>query len=137
MKKLFLTFLISAALLFVTGCANQNLTTYSYADGSGNEYIINETTLEYIPLEPALSSTGDYDGGEYAEIEIDESEYLSITSLLDGSISNESIHIENRVKMSGWIEIEQNNKIITSVIIEPDSEAQLQIEELLQNLLNN
>lgn len=132
MKKLFSILL---GIMLLTGCAKQIATTYTYADGSGNSYVITQNTIEYTPIEPANSSSGEYDGGEYAKKEITETEYNAVASLLNEAVSDTAIHIDNRVKKSGWIEIQKGDTITASVIIQPNTEKQLQIEKLLNDLL--
>ena len=134
-RKRILFFLFTTSIvLFIVNCMNSQTIIYSYSDGSGNTYTIKENTLEYKPVKPAFSSSGTYNGGEYAKKKISKSEYNNIVSLIDSAISDKSIHIENRMKTSGFIKVQKNDKI-TTVIIRPNSEKQLRIEELLKTIL--
>lgn len=136
MKKTVLAASISIVFLLITGCDSKNQATYNYLDGNGNKYTISEKSLEYMPIDPDSSSSGFYSGGEYKKTKITESDYSSITSLLDETIIDTSIHIENRIMGSGLIILEKNNETI-SAIIKPHSNKQFRIEQLLNNILAN
>ena len=36
-----------------------------YGDGNGNQYFIEQESIEYKPVKPKFSSSGIYDGGDY------------------------------------------------------------------------
>ncbi len=38
-----------------------------YGDGNGNQYIIEQDSIEYIPVKPKFSSSGIYDGGDHVK----------------------------------------------------------------------
>lgn len=133
-KRILFLFFTTGIVLSIVNCMNSQTIIYSYSDGSGNTYIISRNILEYKPVKSAFSSSGTYDGGEYAKKEISASDYNNIVSLLDNAISDKSIHIENRMKTSGFIKVQKNDKI-TTVIIRPNSEKQFRIEELLKTIL--
>jgi len=109
----------------------------TYADGSGNTYIISgseEIFLEYNPIKPFMSSSGVYDGGDYKKMKISQLDYDNIMKIINKAIANKSIHIENRVKGSGLIIIQVNDSE-NSYIIKSASQEQLQIEELFKKIL--
>ena len=119
-------FLLITYLSF--SCTN-NPTQYEYADGSGNRYILTPTSLSYIPVKPGESSSGTYSGGEPKEILLKDGQFNSIRTLLDNAINNTSIHIQDRVKMSGAISIVYK-KERKQYILRPGSEELKAIEEL-------
>jgi len=135
MKKTLLLIFIFTIMLANSSCTKELQATYKYMDGSANTYILSKETLEYKPIDPALSSSGFYDGGEYKKSKISESDYKKIIALFNKTIADTSIQIKGQVpKGSGRIVVEKNNKI-NSVIIKQNSDKQSQIEQLLNSLL--
>ena len=110
-----------------------------YLDGSGNEFIIKKTpkvTIEYIPVKPLQSSSGIYDGGEYVKKEISELQYNKIISTLRQAIENRDIYINDRVKGSGMIILQEEKKEIV-YILEPGSKEINNIEKTLHDIIQN
>ncbi len=110
----------------------------TYTDGSGNAYVIREDrgkTLEYNPVKPEFSSSGVYDGGTHVKKIISDSQFAQIRSVLRDALKNTANHIENRVKGSGLITI-QEPKNYFSCILSPGSLEQREIEKLLKDFLN-
>jgi hypothetical protein len=130
-----LSVLLLCLIHFMTGgCTDMNVIIYRYADGSGNTYIINKNTIEYVPVKPPFSSSGIYNGGEHIKKSITAGEYDSIAGLLNSALANTEVHIDNRPMGSGYIEIEKD-KSITKVIIRPASEEQDAIEAMLKKII--
>lgn len=80
--------------------------TYTYADGSNNRYElrIDTCTLRYLPIKPAESSTGFYDGGIPFTITISEEDCSALIRLLGQAIEEKSFHdTEGRKKGAGWV----------------------------------
>jgi hypothetical protein len=130
----FLFFFTTCILLSIVQCMNPGPVITSYTDGNGNLYTVKDKTIEYIPVKPGLSSSGIYNGGEYMKKYIKPVEYQRILSLFQKAVSEKSMHGKHRVKMSGVVKIQRNNKVRT-VIVLPGSEIQNQIEELLKTIL--
>ncbi len=106
---------------------------FKYLDGNGNTYIIKnegKKIIEYVPLKPALSSSGYYDGGDYIKTEISELQYNKILSIINEAIRNKESHIKNRVKMSGMIKKEKK-----TYILRPNSKELNKIEKTLKETL--
>ena len=38
-----------------------------YGDGNGNQYVIDQDSIEFKPIKPKFSSSGIYDGGEHVK----------------------------------------------------------------------
>jgi hypothetical protein len=119
-------------LVLLWSCREEKL-ILKYSDGNGNLYIISDNLVEYIPVEPAESSSGLYSGGEYAKKIIQQSSYDEIKSLFIDAIRDTSNHITERVKTSGFIEIIKNDKSI-SAVLNPDSDKKRRIESLLKEI---
>ena len=112
---------------------------YEYADGSGNRYLIRKDLkiyLEYIPIKPHLSSSGFYDGGNYNKKEITKNNFNNISSIIKKALGNEENHIESRIKTSGLLSLEVENKK-QSCILKPNSKYLREIEKLLKYILNS
>ena len=113
--------------------------TCRYLDGSGNEYVINykpEITIEFIPVKPLQSSSGIYNGGDYIKKEITIPQYNKIISTLRKAIENKDIYITDRVKGSGMIISQKENKK-NVYILEPGSKEINTIEKNLQEIIQN
>jgi len=109
-----------------------------YLDGSGNEYVINnepKITIEYNPVKPLQSSSGIYDGGEYIKKEISELQYNRIVSTLREAIENRNIYINDRVKGSGMIILQEEDKE-NIYILESGSKEIENIEKSLRDTIN-
>ena len=109
-----------------------------YLDGSGNEFIIKNTpviTIEYIPVKPLQSSSGIYDGGDYVKKDISELQYNNIISTLREAIENRDIYINDRVKGSGMIILQEEDKE-NVYTLEPGSKEIENIEKSLRDTIN-
>ena len=107
---------------------------YTYADGSANRYIITPDTVEYDPVRPEESSTGTYSGGDPKTVSISVEQFDSIRHLLDLAISNPAVHIEDRIKTSGAIDVVKG-KNRTRVILAPGCAEKVAIENLLRKII--
>lgn len=108
--------------------------TVIYGDGNGNMTIIHkkqDLLFEYKPIKPENSSSGIYDGGEPVIKRMTEVEYEHILSAIRKAVENKSVHIENRVKMSGFIKITNLSGEI-SLILQPGCPEQQAIEKVLK-----
>ena len=110
--------------------------TINYCDGNGNQYIIEQESIEYNPVKPKFSSSGIYDGGEHMKKKITPQQYDKIASIFKKAIANEASHIKNRVKMSGVITM-QEGKGVKSCILSPDSKELNEIEKILKDTITN
>lgn len=142
-KIIFICFIIFALnfclFTFIAGNTNKKIKIYSYADGSGNVYIISdkgEKTLEYKPVKPEFSSSGIYSGGDYVKKKISKSQYNKIILSIYKAVKNKKIHIKERMKTSGLI-ILGENKSKKTYIIKPHSKEQFKIEKILKEIINN
>ena len=132
--SIFIVFLICFNPILLYNCKMEKPIIYNYADGNGNIYIITDKTLEYKPVKPSFSSSEIYDGGSYIKKEISFFQNNRIKTIINKAILNKTIHIKNRIKMSGSITIQKNeNKMI--YIIKPNSKEQLHIEKILLEII--
>lgn len=122
---------------FISANANK-ITMLGYADGSGNVYNIfpdkKGWTLEYKPVQPELSSSGVYSGGEYVKKKISKPQYKKILSSINKAVKNKKVHIKDRIMTSGMLTI-QEGKSTRTYIIKPNSEEQREIEKVLKEML--
>lgn len=134
MKKIiYILALLNFFFLFYT-CKHDADMDYTYADGNGNVYIITNTLFEYIPVEPAQSSSGIYDGGDYIKTKLSKDQYNHIIQLLEKAILNKNVHTTDRIKTSGMIIINSNGKK-KIFILKPNCKEQLEIEAYLKTIL--
>jgi hypothetical protein len=108
----------------------------NYGDGNGNQYIIEQESIEYNPVKPKFSSSGIYDGGDHVKKKITPQQYDKIASTFKKAMANEASHIKNRVKMSGSITIREGNSE-KSCILRPNSEELNEIEKILKDIIKN
>ncbi len=106
----------------------------NYSDGNGNQYIIEQNSIEYNPVKPKFSSSGIYDGGDHVKKKITQQQYNKIASTIKEAIANKASHIKNRVKLSGVITIQEANAV-KSCILSPNSEELKKIEKILKDII--
>jgi uncharacterized lipoprotein len=118
-----------------SSCMNK-ATVYEYADGNGNTYKIQPSSLEYIPVKKEESSSGLYSGGDAKTVTINAEQYKNISMLLESALDNTGIHINDRVMMSGVVRATspENNR---SCIIKPGSNELFKIEQTLKTIVGN
>ena len=107
-----------------------------YSDGNGNQYIIEQDSIEYNPVKPKFSSSGIYNGGDHVKKKITQQQYNKIASIFKEAIANEASHIKNRVKLSGVITM-QEGKVVKSCILGPNSDELNEIEIILKDTIKN
>lgn len=115
-----------------------DITICRYCDGSGNEYIINNKpkfTIEYNPVKPLQSSSGIYNGGDYVKKEISELQFDKIISTLREAIEKRDIYINDRMKGSGMIIFQEEDKK-NVYILEPGSKEIEIIEKSLRDTID-
>ena len=105
-----------------------------YGDGNGNQYIIEQDSIEYNPVKPKFSSSGIYDGGDHVKKKITQHQYNKILSIFKKAMANKASHIKNRVKMSGVITIQEGNAV-KLCILSPNSEELNEIEKILKDII--
>lgn len=142
--RLYQVVVMAAILLIIVNCKDvkegelKKETVYSYADGSGNLYIVEggeSFTLEYDPVKPEESSSGFYDGGDHIKGEISREEYNQIAALFKRAFTERESHIENRVMLSGIFYIKEESGE-ESCIHAPDSKLKAEVEQFLKVLVD-
>lgn len=129
MHRIIFVFLIN---LMLTAC--MNTTTYQYADGSSNVYILKPDSLEYIPVRPEESSTGFYSGGDPKKTVLSPEEFRHVSTLLEAARRKLEIHVSDRIKNSGQITTLSGTKK-TRFVIKPGCKEMTEIETELKRLL--
>lgn len=108
-------------------------TSYEYADGSANLYLLTETQLRYVAVVPEESSSGTYSGGGNKTVTISVGQFNELKKLFDQTIANSSIHIPDRIMMSGMVSrIGSSNK---QCIIKPNCAEMVELEKALKKVL--
>lgn len=129
MQRIFLILFFNVTLI-----ACMSTTSYHYADGSANVYIIKADSLEYIPVKPEESSTGFYSGGDPKKVAIKPEEFRSLQAMFETAKKKHEIHIPDRIKTSGMITTFSGQEK-TTFIIEPGCKELKAIETELKRLL--
>ena len=106
----------------------------TFSDGSGNQYTIEQNSIEYTPVKPESSSSGVYNGGEHVKKAINQNQYEKLLLVFNKALGNEASHVKNRLKGSGVITIQQGDKV-KSCIKGPNSEDMKKIKRVLNDLI--
>ena len=108
-----------------------------YSDGNNNEYRVQKNkniySIEYLPVKPENSSSGDYSGGEEKKNSVSEKEFESLTEIILKLIKSENF-AERRSMGTGLLIIKSKNSK-KSYIFEYNSSEQEIIENKLKELL--
>ncbi|MCU0848323.1 MAG: hypothetical protein MUD12_10590 [Spirochaetes bacterium] len=133
MKKCLITVFLILAISASTTCATGTITVCMYSDGSGNSYIVKENKIEYIPVQPGTSSSGEYSGGKHRIKNISRTDFDETKALFKKVLSSHVEKIKNRVKGSGYLEIKNGKH--ENAIIRMGSWGQIEIEKKLNQIL--
>jgi hypothetical protein len=90
---------------------------FIYTDRSNNTWHISRNRVKYTPIKPEMSSSGVYDGGLAADVEIDDIQFVKLRNLTSRMLNNTDLHIEDRVKTS----------VVISRAIDKDTESAMLI----------
>lgn len=129
MQRIFLVLFFNLTL---TACMNS--TSYQYADGSANVYVLTSDSLEYIPVKPEESSTGFYSGGDPKRIALTPEAFRNLRAMLETAKKKHEIHIPDRIKTSGMITTLSGAEK-TNFILKPGCKEITEIETALKKLL--
>lgn len=113
---------------------NTQKLSYTFADGSGNQYKLSPNVLEYIPVKPEESSTGMYSGGEPKTVNVTTEQFTTLETLFKKAIENSSIHMQDRIKTSGAITVSHENKQ-KHYIIKPNTKELIAIDSTLRKMV--
>jgi hypothetical protein len=135
MKKILCPLIVvNFIFLSISSCKTQDCVKYVYADGNNNSYIIKKTKLEYKPVTPMESSSGVYSGGTPKTIDLTQAEYNKIIAVFNKAIEDKSMHIDQRIMMSGLIVVETKGQS-KSYILGARSTSKADVEALLKELM--
>jgi len=76
---------------------------YTYVDGSGNKYKLQNSKLTYIPLTPENSSSGTYSGGDPFVLELEKIDLIRLVDVFERALWSESDHSNKRRMGSGTL----------------------------------
>ena len=105
-------------------------TGFTFIDGNANAYVITNTQVVYKPVTKLQSSSGEYSGGKPQTIPIEPYVFFAVQEIANSIVSNTNIHIEDRVKGSGVITI--NNQ---TTLFDGNSNMYKEINRLLKDIL--
>lgn len=126
-----ITFVLILNFLFV---ACMSSTSYEYADGSANVYVIKADSLEYIPVKPEESSTGLYSGGDPQKVALKPEDFRNLQAMFETAKRKHEVHIPDRIKTSGVITTHSGQEK-TTFILKPGCKEITAIETELKKLL--
>ena len=105
-----------------------------YLDGNNNIYEVYSDFIRYTPVKPINSSSGFYSGGSDKIKSISADTLKEFSSLIENITNNKTLHIKDRVMMSGLIKVNDSNEVF---YIKPESEDKNKIESYLSHIGNN
>jgi hypothetical protein len=119
---------------------NQNLKmkniSLHYSDGSGNIWKIAPDSIWYLPIEPEMSSSGVYRGGEPKSKTIGKEEFMLVFKEFELIFEDKEIHIPNRIMTSGMLIVSEKDKADRIIIFKNGLEMN-RLETLLNKLISN
>ena len=71
---------------------------FVYHDGNGNKYTLNRNILEYFPIKPAQSSSGNYDAGNYFKKTLNAAQQKKLFNLLLKLVTDKTCHTTQNIK---------------------------------------
>ncbi len=104
---------------------------YIYYDGAGNKYEIQRLSLAYIPIKPAESSSGTYDGGESYTKVLNKLDFIKFVDVFERAIWNEEAHSERREMGCGTVRKYLDVKLVSQVYLKYNSSPSVEIIKLL------
>lgn len=110
MKKIILPFTTLFILMVFMNITPKEYTKITYIDRNNCKLEITQTTISYIPISKAESSSGMFDGGEPWKKEIDNDVWFEINSQIKAHIENKKNILKQRVKPSVVFVLEQGKK---------------------------
>jgi hypothetical protein len=120
-------------LLTCYSCMNAQ-PSYEYADGNGNTYLLTSSSLEYAPVTPERSSSGNYSGGAPKKVHLERDAYVRLTALMEKAIANTDAHQVNREMMTGLI-IAPGPSESRRIVLKKNSTEKKEIEDALREQL--
>jgi hypothetical protein len=112
------------------------LLQYRYIDGSGNQYILEEQSLRYLPISPKMSSSGYYSGGTPGEKTVDQQDMDALINLLNEAIATPSLHKKHRELGTGTISLKKNGQTFQYILPRRSTEKRA-IEAKLKELMGD
>lgn len=100
---------------------------FIYTDRSNNTWHINRKRVKYTPMKPEMSSSGIYDGGEAADFEIDDIQFVQLRNLTTRMLKDTDLHIEDRVKTSVIISRSVDNDTESAILFYYDTVEHLEM----------
>jgi hypothetical protein len=106
-----------------------------YSDGNGNIWKISSDSVRYLPIEPEISSSGVYSGGESKIKVLGKDDFLQVFNEFDLIFKNKEIQIPNRIMTSGMLIISEKEKP-DRILIFKDGLEMKRLEALLNKLIS-
>lgn len=118
---------------FTTGFAYPN---FSYIDGNGNKFEVNEKKLFYSPISQDISSSGFYEGGEPKLILLNPIQKEKIKKAFQIASTASKKEIQSRKeKGTGVLIFQTQNKEEKVLIFKPNSTSKENLEKTLLECL--
>ena len=101
---------------------------YTYVDGSNNVYSLTQDSLDYDPISPNQSSSGEYSGGEPKTVKITTEQFAKLETIILALSKDKKSHEKTRQMGFGTLEV--GKKIIyinSSSTLKSDLEKELKL----------
>lgn len=76
---------------------------YSFTDGSGNTYKLQNAMLIFSPMTAKMSSSGTYSGGKSYTIALEKRDLIKIIDVFERALWSEDDHADQRTMGSGTL----------------------------------
>lgn len=103
-------------------------------DGNNNYYVVLPFKINYSPITPEESSTGEYSGGKAQSSKMKEGDFEKLAEDVKKIYDDEEIRIEKRTKGSVKLQIEHQNGLVEFVYIGPGKDAD-KLEKMIKKRL--
>jgi len=109
---------------------------YTYVDGAGNRYSLNDNQLEYNPMTPEMSSSGIYSGGQPFITKLEKIDLIKLIDVLERALWSKNDHTDKRTMGSGTlIKIIGNQR--QSVYLSYKSNSINEIDKIFEEIKTN
>ncbi len=106
---------------------------YTFVDGAGNKYRLDNGLLTYSPMTPEMSSSGSYSGGEPFSAELEKMDLVKIVGSFELAFWSDKDQTDQRTMGSGTLfkKVGDNSK---RVYLKMRSESMKGINDLLNDI---
>lgn len=108
--------------------------TFTFVDGSNNTYTITQEEINYDPITPEESSSGEYSGGDPAKAKVKMREFEALIEIISEAMAATDQHAASREMGTAIVsKVVEGEK--TSVMLKRGSKMSKRIKEFLDEMI--